>query len=185
MFYFDFSAGFLLLALIAAFTFGTMNATELTFRENFLITGYRKMAFAVGAGVLFNIANLLMTASVASAGMSVAFILALGTATVVGVVWDFIAIPDANAMLMFGGAVLVLAAVVAMALAYSAYKEAIFLASKKAALQVDPRTKQGKRSPQRSGAAVGIVVGIFSGILFGFFPPLMNLATEGENGVSP
>ena len=55
LFYFDFSAGFLLLALIAAFTFGTMNATELTFRENFLITGYRKMAFAVGAGVLFNI----------------------------------------------------------------------------------------------------------------------------------
>ncbi|MEQ1948856.1 MAG: hypothetical protein ABL995_16820 [Bryobacteraceae bacterium] len=185
LYYLDFSVGFLLLAVVAALTLGSLNSNELTFRENFLITGYRKMAYAVAAGVLFNIANLLLTAAVASAGMAPAFVMSLGTALTVGVIWDFVQYPEGNALLMFGGAVLVLAAIAAMALAHSGYREAVFLAGKKAALQVDPRSKQGKRSPQNSGALVGIAVSIVSGLLFGFFPPVMTLATDGDNGVAP
>ncbi|MEQ1887215.1 MAG: hypothetical protein ABL967_19285 [Bryobacteraceae bacterium] len=185
LYYLDFSIGFLVFSAVAAFTLGMLNSSELTFSENFLITGYRKMAYAIAAGVLFNIANLLLTGGIASAGMAAAFVMSLGTAMTVGVIWDFVQLPEANAMLMFGGAVLVLAAIAAMAMAHSGFKEAVFLASKKVAMQVDPRSKQGKKTPQSSGALLGIIISVVSGILFGFFPPLMTLATDGENGVAP
>src|SRR5215467_11551532 len=59
-FYYDLTLGVLLVAVGAAFTLGSMNPQDLTFQDNFLLTGYRKMAWAAGAGVLLNIGNLLM-----------------------------------------------------------------------------------------------------------------------------
>jgi len=64
LFYYDFAWGALLCAAVAAFTFGTLNSKELTFQENLLIAGYRNMAFAFGAGMLFNFANMLLAAGI-------------------------------------------------------------------------------------------------------------------------
>ena len=44
-------------ALIAAFTFGSMNQKELTFTDNFLIASYRQMAYGIAGGAVFNLAN--------------------------------------------------------------------------------------------------------------------------------
>ena len=45
LFYFDYAFGVLIMALIAAFTFGSMG-DELSFMDNLLITGKRQMAMA-------------------------------------------------------------------------------------------------------------------------------------------
>src|SRR5436305_14374877 len=63
LFYFDYSFGVLLLALVAAFTFGTMG-DELSFVDNLSIAGKRQMAWAVAAGVVFNLANMLLVAAI-------------------------------------------------------------------------------------------------------------------------
>jgi len=185
LYYFDFSVGFVIFAAVAAFTLGSLNTGELTFQENFLITGYRKMAFGVGAGVVFNLAVLLLCGAVSVAGMTLAFPVSLGVALIIGVIWNFAANPEGNVILLFGGAVLVLAAVTVIGFAYTAYKDALFEASRKAALQADPRVKHGKRVSRRAGAAAGIALSVVSGIFLGFFPQVAALATEGDNGVAP
>ena len=56
LFYYDYALGVLLCAVLVAFTFGTLNSAELTFQDNFLLTGLRKIAWAIGAGGAFNLA---------------------------------------------------------------------------------------------------------------------------------
>ena len=55
LYYYDFALGFLLATVAAAFTLGSMNASELTFQENFLLTGYHNIAWAVAAGMVVRI----------------------------------------------------------------------------------------------------------------------------------
>src|ERR1700730_17585913 len=64
-FYYDFTLGILLTTAIGAFTLGTMHPQELTFQDNFLLAAYRKMAWALGAGLVFNLANVFLLAATA------------------------------------------------------------------------------------------------------------------------
>ena len=68
LFYIDFALGVALAVIVAAYSLGSMNAQELTFQDNLLITGYRKMAYALGAGVVFNIGIMLLVAAISLAG---------------------------------------------------------------------------------------------------------------------
>src|SRR4051794_15514662 len=72
LFYFDFSLGLLLTGVIAAFTLGSMG-DDLSFTDNLLIAGKRHVAYAIAAGVIFNLANMLLIAAISLAGMAVAF----------------------------------------------------------------------------------------------------------------
>src|SRR5258707_1128270 len=67
LFYYDYSVGVLLCALIAAFTLGQMAPKELSFTDNFLIASKRQMAYGVGAGIVFNLANLVLVAIIVDA----------------------------------------------------------------------------------------------------------------------
>lgn len=183
LFYYDYSLGVLLCAAIAALTFGSWIPKELTFSDNFLIASNHQMAYAVGAGVVFNLANMLLVAAIAVSGLAVAFPIAIGLALVIGVIWNFILNPQADPILLFGGALLVVVAIIVDAFAYGTYLEARQAAAVKA-LQPDPRAKTKTRK-RGLGAARGIVLSIVSGILMGAFYPIVVLAKEGENGVSP
>src|SRR5579872_6152950 len=59
LFYFDYSLGVLLAAMIAAFTFGTMG-DELSFRDILSIATSTNMLHALAAGVIFKLANMLL-----------------------------------------------------------------------------------------------------------------------------
>jgi glucose uptake protein len=183
LFYYDYSLGVLLCAAIAAFTFGSWLPKELTFSDNLLIASNHQMAYAVGAGIVFNLANMLLVAAIAVSGLAVAFPIAIGLALVIGVIWNYVLNPQADPILLFGGALLVMVAIVVDAFACDTYLDARQAAAVKA-LQPDPRakTKARKRGP---GAARGIVLSIVSGILMGAFYPIVEIAKEGENGVSP
>jgi len=77
LFYFDYALGVLIAALIAAATFGSMG-DELSVMDNIMIAGKRQMAFALGAGIVFNLANMLLVAAISVAGMAVAFPIGIG-----------------------------------------------------------------------------------------------------------
>src|SRR5689334_9921627 len=117
LFYYDYSLGVLIAAIIAAYTFGSAG-NELSFSDNLAIAGKRNMVWALAAGAVFNLANMLLVAAISVAGMAVAFPVGIGLALVIGVVWNFFINPQGNALLIFGGAALVLAAIVVDAVAY-------------------------------------------------------------------
>src|SRR5215472_15761344 len=112
LFYYDYSIGVLLCAVIAAFTLGQLAPKELSFSDNFLIASKRQMAWGFGAGVVFNLANMLLVAAISVAGMAVAFPIAIGLALSIGVVWNYLLNPQGSPILLFGGVVLVLAAII-------------------------------------------------------------------------
>src|SRR5436189_2183834 len=67
LFYFDYAVGVLLAAVVAAFTFGSTGG-ELTFTDTLLVTGKTQMAWGLGAGVVFNLSNMLLVAAISVAG---------------------------------------------------------------------------------------------------------------------
>lgn len=168
LFYFDYSVGVLLAALAAALTFG-MFGTELTFADNLAITGKRQIALALAGGVIFNLANMLLVAAIAVAGMAVAFPVGIGLALVIGVVWNYLLNPGGNGSpaFLFGGVVLVVVAIVMDALAYGAHSRS------------RPAPKTLKRA---SSGTKGIILSLVSGVLMGIFYPLVQISREGEFG---
>lgn len=185
MFYYDYSFGVLLCALVAAFTFGSMISTGLTFQDNFLIASKRQMAYGVAGGVVFNLANMLLVAAISVSGMAVAFPIGIGLALLIGVILNFILSPQGNPTLLFGGSFLVLAAIVVDSLAYSGYLNDKYMAmlAKQTGSVIDARTRKLRVAPPN--AARGIALSIISGILMGLFYPLVELGREGETGVAP
>lgn len=184
LFYYDYSLGMVLCAVIAAYTLGQFLPQELTFSDNLLIAGKRQMVWAIASGAVFNLANLLLVASIAVAGMAVAFPIGIGLALVVGVIGNYALNPQGSPILLFGGALLVVVAVLVDAFAFSIYRDQKADEEKqKAALQADPRAK--KRPPKPTGAARGIILSVVCGLLMGAFYPLLEFARQGDTGVAP
>jgi glucose uptake protein len=183
LFYYDFSIGLVLCMVVAAFTLGSMNPKDLTFQDNLLIASYHAMGYSFGAGAVFNLANILLVGAIAVAGMAVAFPIAIGLALVIGVVWNFILNPQGNVVLLASGVLLVVAAILFDAVAYSSHLTALRdEAVKAAALQPDPRRRAGIK---RKSPVPGIVLSLLSGALMGTFYPMVEMGRQGDSGVSP
>jgi glucose uptake protein len=181
LFYYDFTSGLLIAAIAAAFTFGSMDAKELTFQDNFLLAGYRKMAWAVASGMVFNLANLLLVAAIAVAGMAVAFSVGIGLALIGGVLLSYWLNPQPGAAFLFSGAGVIAIAVCAAAFAYSFHIDDQRVAAQQA-LTPDPR---GKNAPKKTGARKGVILSILAGLLMGAFYPMIEESKSSEIGVSP
>jgi glucose uptake protein len=147
-----------------------------------LIAGYHRIFYALGAGVLINLACMLLLAATAVSGMAVAFPLSFGIGLIVMSVADFIGSPEsANALLLFGGLVLVLAALVIDVFAYHSHLDALKEASKLGPV-LDPRTGLPVRN---SITARGVVLGILCGIALGFFFPVVDSSRLGDGALGP
>jgi glucose uptake protein len=112
----------------------------------------------------------------------VAFPLALGVALVIGTVWDFATAAQGSAALTWGGAGLLLAAVVVIALAHVWRLQHQKVAGE-TALRPDPRVKT-KRA-KAPGGALAIIFAITGGIALSAFPRILAQGTSGENGMAP
>jgi glucose uptake protein len=182
LFYYDFSIGVLACVLLAALTLGSMNPQELTVSDNLLIASYRKIAIALGAGVLVNFAYVWLSAATSVAGMAVAFPISFGIGLIVMSISDFIGNPAmGNALVLVGGLVLVVAAIVIDVIAYHSHLDSLKEASKLRPV-LDPRTRQPARS---SNTARGVLLGVLSGIALGFFFPIVDSSREGDGAVGP
>jgi glucose uptake protein len=193
LYYYDFAIGFAMLAVVAAFTGGSLNSGELTFQDNFLITGYRNMAYVIAAGVIFNLGNMLLTATVAVSGMTLAFTVTYAAALVVSTAWSLMFEASSGFLPSVCGAALLLAALVMGAAAYSNYliarSEAAREAAKSEAAKKDVpqpggRVKRTKSSRSR-GLVLAVTLGVAGGVALGLFRPLLDMGSQGDGGVAP
>jgi glucose uptake protein len=176
LYYFDFSVGFLIAAIVLAFTLGTMGFDGFSFLDDILHASKRADFDAVMAGVVFSLANMLLMAAISVAGMAVAFPVAAGLTLIVGLVVARFNNSMGNPPLVLAGGALVLAAVVLAAAAYRFIN----------VIRHEASAKAGKaKSTRRPVAVKGIVIAVLSGCLMGWFYPLLSHAREGELGLGP
>jgi len=68
--------------------------------------------------MIFNLGNLLLVAAISVAGLAVAFPLGAGLALVIGAVLNYVISPVGNRLLLFGGILLISAAIASNAMVY-------------------------------------------------------------------
>jgi glucose uptake protein len=118
LFYWDYVIGIVLLSLLFGLTIGSAGEAGRPFFEDLGQADQASLQSALIGGVLFNAANILLVASIAIAGMSVAFPTGIGLALVIGVIVNYLDRPEGNATLLFGGTALVALAILFNAYAY-------------------------------------------------------------------
>ncbi|MCK5693942.1 MAG: multidrug DMT transporter permease, partial [Bacteroidales bacterium] len=146
LFYWDYSLGVLILALILAFTMGSSGEEGRGFLADLAQADSKAIGSALLGGAVFNIANLLIVVAINIAGMAVAFPIGIGLALVIGVVVNYVATPLGNPVVLFIGVILVVLAIILDAIVY--------------------RKHSGGAA---SGTTKGIAISILGGILMGFF----------------
>lgn len=146
LFYWDYVFGVVLMAVIFAFSMGSMGDTGRSFVEDLRQADRASIGWALAGGAVFNAANILLVAAIAVSGMAVAFPVGIGLALIVGVVVNYMADPKGNPYLLFAGVALVTVAIIVDAVAYGKL----------------PRKAKG-------GTLRGLILAILCGILMGFF----------------
>jgi glucose uptake protein len=115
LFYWDYSIGILLFALLMAFTFGSFGNQGRSFVPDLLQADGKNLLSAAIGGFIWNIGTLLLVASISIAGMSVAFPIGGGLGWVLGILINYLGKPEGNPLLLFGGtAVIILAILLSM-----------------------------------------------------------------------
>jgi glucose uptake protein len=176
LFYFDYSFGVLLAAVIYALTVGSLGFDGFTFLDDLMHAGKRQWVYGFGAGIIFNLANMLLVAAISVAGLAVAFPVGIGVALIIGVVWNYAIKPQGNPMLLFTGCGIILAAIIVDAMAYRAL----------GMLRHEELARAGKaKSTRRQVSAKGIVLALFAGVLMGLFFPLVEKGKAGDVGLGP
>jgi glucose uptake protein len=119
LFYWDYMWGIVACSLLFGLTMGRTNpSAPLSFIHNLDSASARSLSEAFVGGMIFNLGNLLLVAAISVAGMAVAFPLGAGLALVIGAVLNYVVSPAGNPLLLFGGILLVCAAIAANAMAY-------------------------------------------------------------------
>jgi glucose uptake protein len=158
LFYWDYILGVVLCTFVFAFTLGSHGSTGESFVENLHAADPANLLYALVAGAVFNVANLLLVAAVDIAGLAIAFPISIGIAVVEGVVLSYAIQPKGNVVFLACGIAFAFAAVLFNARGY--------------------RTLTAKAAASR----VGIVVSVVSGVLMGGFAPFVTRAmTHGHS----
>src|ERR1700680_1860725 len=150
LFYWDYAVGIFLISLELAFTMGSTADDPSRFLTNVHNADNSIIASTMFAGVIFNLANLLLVAAIDMAGLAIAFPVAIGIALVVGVVSSYILQPKGHAGLLAAGVVCALVAVILDGKAYGSLPSANRAISRKS-----------------------IVTCVVSGILMGVWAPFV------------
>ncbi|MBN1441605.1 MAG: multidrug DMT transporter permease [Planctomycetes bacterium] len=118
LYYWDYAIGVILLALVLAFTLGSLGGGGRSFIEDVRQATASSLLLAFLGGVVFNFANILLVAAIDIAGMAVAFPIGIGLALVIGVVTNYIATPVGDPVFLFVGVAAIAGAIVLNAIAY-------------------------------------------------------------------
>lgn len=162
LFYWDYVIGILLFSIISALTLGSIGEQGRPFMEDLKQADVANIGSALLGGVIFNAANILFSAAIAIAGMSVAFPVGIGLALVLGVIVNYSAAQKGDPLMLFGGVALVAIAIILNAIAY-----------RKAS------------SADRKVSSKGITVSLIAGLLMSFFYRFIAASMDLENFESP
>jgi glucose uptake protein len=146
LFYWDYSIGLLLVAVIYGLTMGSHGTEGRGLVSDLQQASVSSFIFPLLGGIIFNLSNLLVVAAIAISGISVAFPIAVGLALVLGVIINYIKTPAGNPVLIFLGVGLIVIAMIVNAIA----------SGRTAA-------SGGKTSSK------GIVVSVIAGVIMSFF----------------
>ena len=153
LYYWDYAVGIFLIALLLAFTMGSLSGGPNAFLQNLHSADAINLFYAALGGFIFNIANVLLVAGIEIAGLADAFPITIGIALVEGVVLSYILQPRGNPVLLGAGFLMAVVAVILVGKSYGALRT--------------------------SGAAVsrrGTIVCVISGLLMGIFAPFVTRA---------
>jgi glucose uptake protein len=162
LFYWDYVIGILLFSLLSALTLGSMGTEGRSFLADLKQADSGNILSAFIGGVVFNLANILLSAAIAIAGMAVAFPIGIGLALVLGVLVNYFAAQKGDPLFLFLGVALVAVAIILNARAYS----------RAAAAEKRVSTK-------------GIVLSLVAGLLMSFFYRFIAAAMDLENFSQP
>jgi len=145
-YYWDFSIGIFLFALLMAFTFGSIGTEGRSFIPDLKQADASNLLSAAIGGIIWNMGTLLLVAAISVAGMSVAFPIGGGIGWTMGILINYIGKPEGNATFLFGGTAFIVLAII---MSMQSYK-------KLAANQKKPTLK-------------GIALSFLAGICIAFF----------------
>ena len=148
LFYWDYVIGILLLSLIFGFTLGSMGDQGRGFTDDIVQVSSNNFWSAFTGGIIFNAANILLSASISLAGMSVAFPVGVGLALVLGVFINYFGAPKGDPVILFMGVALIVIAIILNGLASG---------------------KMSLGSEEKKTKKKGIIIAVCAGILMSFF----------------
>jgi glucose uptake protein len=111
LYYWDFSIGILLFALLMAFTFGSMGNQGRDFLSDLRQADPGNLLSAAVGGIIWNIGTLLLIAAISIAGMSVAFPIGGGIGWTLGILINYIGKPEGNPLFLFSGTAFIILAI--------------------------------------------------------------------------
>ena len=153
LFYWDYAFGIVLASLVLALTLGSFGSGGDSFLANLRTADTINIVYAVLAGIVFNVANLLLVAGIEMAGLAIAFPIAIGVALIEGVALSYAIQPTGNALLLALGIGLAVVAVILDGMAYA-----------------------GLETTGRPTSRKSIGLCLVSGLLMGLFAPLVTRA---------
>jgi glucose uptake protein len=122
LFYWDYAIGIFITSLIFALSLGSTGNGPASFLNNVRAADGSNIGWALLAGVIFNLANLLLVAAIDMAGLATAFPVSIGIALVVGVILSYVQQPKGNMNMLAGGVLCALLAVIFDGKAYGELK---------------------------------------------------------------
>lgn len=161
LFYWDYVIGIVILSVVLGFTLGSIGDQGRSFIPDLQQADWVNLGSAVLGGIVFNAANILLSASVSIAGLAVAFPLGVGLALVLGVVINYMGQAKGDPVLLFIGVALVVVAIILNGIA------------------------AGKTQKDNKSSRKGIVLAIVAGILMSFFYRFVASAMDLENFAAP
>jgi len=162
LFYWDYVIGMLLLSLLFAFTLGSTGENGRSFLTDLKQADMKNMGSAFLGGIIFNASNILLSAAIAIAGMSVAFPVGVGLALVLGVMINYLGSQKGDPLFLFLGVGLITLAIILNALAYR-------------------KAFSGNMKVTTKGILIAVVSGVLMSMFYRFVAASMDL----DNFVSP
>jgi glucose uptake protein len=164
LFYWDYVIGMVLFSLVLGLTMGSFGTGGRPFLQDLSQASARNIGSALLGGVIFNASNILLSASTALAGLSVAFPLGVGLALVLGVIINYAGAPKGDPVTLFAGVALIVIAIVCNGIASGRMQ------------------KKGEKS---AGNRKGIILAVAAGMLMSFFYRFVAAAMDLGNFESP
>ncbi len=164
LFYWDYVIGMVVFSILLGFTMGSIGTEGRPFLQDLGQAKWEMIRSVLLGGIIFNASNILLSASVSLAGLSVAFPLGVGLALVLGVIINFIGAPKGDPVILFLGVALIVIAVICNGIASG---------------------KVQAKSENKPQNRKGIMLAIAAGVLMSFFYRFVAAAMDLNNFENP
>lgn len=159
LFYWDYVIGIVLFGILSGFTLGSFGESGRSFILDLQQADTNNILSALIGGVVFNAANILLSASVSLAGLAVAFPLGVGIALVLGVFVNYFTAPKGDPVTLFIGVLIIMLAIIFNGIAAG----------------------KMKRNEKNGSNEKGILLAVFAGLLMAFFYRFVAAAMDLNN----